>query len=118
MSIYSKQFWSATAERAISTVAENAGATLVAAGTGLIGADWIGVASVAGMAGLLAVLKAVAAGRADGNPSIGSLEAVAAPGVTADPVGGEPVAVEADPIADDGADEYVERHALIEENPQ
>ena len=59
-------FWRATAERAIKTSAQTAGATLIAAGSGLLDTDWLTLASVSGMAGLLSVLTSV------GSAKIGS----------------------------------------------
>jgi hypothetical protein len=66
-SVYaSKSFWQGTLERTISTVAQSAIASLsvdaVISG-GLSAVHWGAVASVAGLAGLLTVLKALAAGQ-------------------------------------------------------
>lgn len=58
-SLASKAFWSATAERAVRTLAQSAAAALIAAGTGLVDSDWIGVGSVAGMAAVLSLLMSV-----------------------------------------------------------
>lgn len=60
MSVYTTAgFWTATAERALKTAAQTAGALLVAAGTGLIDTDWLTAGSVAGMAGVLSVLTSI-----------------------------------------------------------
>ena len=66
-------FWRATAERAIKTTAQTAGATLIAAGSGLLGTDWLTLASVSGMAGLLSLLTSVgSAGIGPAGPSLTS----------------------------------------------
>lgn len=90
---YGKEFWQSTAERTVATGAQTAAALLGADGLGLLQVDWKALASATGMAMLLAVLKALAAGASDGNPSVGSREVVATPGAQADPVGEVPVAV-------------------------
>ena len=67
MTIFTRGFYKDLAERAIATFAQAFAAILIAGGTGLIDADWIGSLSAAGMATLLAVLKAfAAAGLGDG----------------------------------------------------
>ena len=53
-------FWKAAAERAVKTFAQTAGATAVAAGTGLLDTDWQTLASVCGMAALLSLATSVA----------------------------------------------------------
>lgn len=50
-----------TLDRAVSTVAQAAVATITAYATGLLDLDWVQVASVAGLAGLVSVLQSVAA---------------------------------------------------------
>lgn len=62
------QFWAATGERAVSTAAQ---AALGAVGaTALVHeVQWVIVGSTAGLAAVLAVLKAIAAGAATGTPS-------------------------------------------------
>lgn len=59
MSIFKRSFWKAAAERAVKATAWTAGATLTAAGTGLIDTDWVGVVSAAGMAGVLSLLGSI-----------------------------------------------------------
>lgn len=76
MTIWTAAFWKATAERALSTVAQAAIAT-IGTTAALHEVDWIMVASVAALAGLLSVLKAVGAGLATGVPSIGHAEDLA-----------------------------------------
>ena len=55
-----KTFWTDTADRAISTMAQTAVATLTANATGIIGLDWMQLASVVGLAGAVSILQAVA----------------------------------------------------------
>lgn len=74
-SVFSRAFWSAAAERAVKATAWAASSTLLASGAGLIDADWLGCASVAGMAGVLSLLGSVASDAATGDgPSITSAE--------------------------------------------
>lgn len=81
--IWTKRFWEAAAERAIKAAAWCAGSTLAAAGAGLIDADWVGVASASGMAGLLSLLGSVASDAATGGgPSITKAEVIP-PGIDA-----------------------------------
>lgn len=76
--IWSRPFWKATAERAISTVAQTEVAVLTAAGVGLIEAPWWASLSASGMAGLLSVLKSIAAAAVtDGSPSLVDAEVLA-----------------------------------------
>lgn len=102
---YGTEFWSSTAERTVATGAQTAAALLGADGLGLLQVDWKALASATGMAMLLAILKALAAGASDGNPSLGSHEVVATPGAQADPVGEVPVeVVPADEAISEGHD--------------
>lgn len=55
-----KQFWIDVVDRAVSTVAQAAVATLTAGVTGILDVDWVGVASVAGLAGAVSVLTSIA----------------------------------------------------------
>lgn len=59
--IFTQEFWKDMVERVIATFAQALGAILIGAGTGLLDTDWVGAASVAGMAALLAVLKSLGA---------------------------------------------------------
>lgn len=59
MKIWTTTFWAKALTRGVRTTAQTAAGMLVASGTGLIDADWIGVASASGMAGLIAVLMNV-----------------------------------------------------------
>lgn len=79
MSIWTAQFWKATAERAIATAAQSAVAAL---GTDLIGVldiDAVAVLSLAGGGAVLSVLKSIAATAATGSPSIGGGETLDEP---------------------------------------
>ena len=69
--MWNKEFWISLAERALSTGAQAAIAAITAAGTGLIGTDWVGIASVVGMAIVLSVLKSLGANAVTGTgPSL------------------------------------------------
>lgn len=73
-----KAFFLAVIERAVKTFAQSAAALLVAAGTGLLDADWLQILSVAGMAAVVSVLTSVGTGAVtDGSPSVGNVETVA-----------------------------------------
>lgn len=70
-SIWSKQFWKASAERAVKTLAQAAVAFLAAGATGLINVDWVQLASVSGLAALVSVLTSIGSGAiTDGSPSL------------------------------------------------
>ena len=72
MSIFTAAFAKAAAERAVKTTAQVAASTIVAAGVGLLDADWIAIASVSGMAGVVSLLTSIGTGLAtDGSPSLG-----------------------------------------------
>ena len=73
--MFSRTFLRDLLERSVSTFAEAFGAYLLAAGTtDVIHLNWVGAASTAGFATLLAVLKALAAGRFVGDPKSASLD--------------------------------------------
>ena len=79
MSIWTAQFWKATAERAVSTAAQ---AALAGIGTDLIGVldmDAVGILSLAGGGAVLSILKSIAATAATGSPSIGGGETLDEP---------------------------------------
>jgi hypothetical protein len=80
MMMFTRAFCLAVLERSAKTIAQTAGALLIASGTGLIAADWVGVVSASGMAGLVSILTSIGTGIiTDGGPSIGNVEAVAPP---------------------------------------
>lgn len=60
MEKYSKTWWKDTADRVVSTIAQSAIATLSIGLTGLLDIDPIAVLSIAGLAGLISLLKAIA----------------------------------------------------------
>ena len=74
--MWSKAFWKATSERAIASVAGGALSVITVDTFGAVEADWLGIASVALGAGVVAVLKALAVGYKDGNPSAINAETV------------------------------------------
>ena len=67
---YGKQFFIATAERAVKTCAQSAVAMITAGATGLLDVDWVQVASVSGLAAVVSVLTSIASGASDGQPSL------------------------------------------------
>lgn len=77
--IRTKEFWWATAERALNTAAQTAASLLVVGGvTGILGVAWIPLLSAVGLATLLSVLKSVIVGTAtNGSPAIGNSEVLA-----------------------------------------
>lgn len=56
----SKQFWTDTLDRAVSTVAQAGIATLTAGAAGILDVDWTQTLSVAGLAGAVSVLTSIA----------------------------------------------------------
>lgn len=63
--MWTKTFWTATAERTIRTFAQAFAAFLAAGATGLLTVDWVQAASVSGLAALLCLLTCIAAGTVD-----------------------------------------------------
>lgn len=74
--MFTRAFWKATAERTVASIAGGALSVIGADTFGALEADWVGIASVALGAGVVAVLKALAVGYKDGNPSATNAEAV------------------------------------------
>lgn len=58
--IFTSAFWADAAERSISTFAQAAIGVLTAGAVGVVDVDWASVGSVAGLATLVALLKAIA----------------------------------------------------------
>lgn len=70
-----REFWLAAGERAVRTFAQTLAAILTAGATGLLGVDWVGALSAAGMAALLSLLMSIAAsGTGADGPSFGPEE--------------------------------------------
>jgi len=65
----SVQFWADTADRAVSTFAQAAVATLSANAAGLLTIDFVQVASVSGLAALVSLLTSVAFRGKDTSPA-------------------------------------------------
>lgn len=63
-------FWKATFERTVRTMAQSLLAVLGAGATGVLDADWGAAFSVAGLAGVLAVLTAIATSGGTEGPGI------------------------------------------------
>lgn len=74
MSIWTRAFWKATAERVVSTALQAAVPTITAAS--LDGIDWGAAASITGAAALLSLVKNVIAGINSGSPSLTNAEAL------------------------------------------
>lgn len=71
-------FWKAAAERALKTAAQTAAGILVGNATGLLDADWVGVASVSGLAAVVSILTSVGSDAITGGsgPSLTSAEVI------------------------------------------
>lgn len=70
---YSKAWWMDTADRVVSTIAQAAVATITAGAIpGLLQLDLVALASVSGLAGALAFLKALAVTRASSGEHVAS----------------------------------------------
>jgi hypothetical protein len=74
--MWSKAFWKATTERVIASIAGGALGAIGAETFGVVEADWLGIASVAAGAGVVSLLKALAVGYKDGNPSAINAEVI------------------------------------------
>lgn len=94
--MFTLAFWRATLERVLSSVAGGALAALGSDALGVFDVDFGKVASVALLAGLVSLLKALVVGKAtDGGPSLGNAE-------TLNPAAPEPaVAVPVEPASAD-----------------
>lgn len=82
-SIWTRAFWKATGERVISTVAQSGVASLTVvsvAGGGVTEVAWAAAGSIAALAGVLSLLKSLAANTATGTgPSFTEAEQTVAP---------------------------------------
>ena len=74
--MFTLAFWKATGERAVSTGAQSALLVLGADQINVVEADWVVVAGFAAGGAALTVLKALAFGGKDGNPSAINAEKV------------------------------------------
>jgi len=74
--MFTLAFWKATGERAVSTGAQSALLILGADQINVVEADWVVVAGFAAGGAALTVLKALAFGGKDGNPSAINAETV------------------------------------------
>lgn len=74
--MFTLPFWKATAERVVASIAAGALASIGANTFGVVEADWLGITSVALGAGVVSLLKALAVGYKDGNPSAINAEVV------------------------------------------
>lgn len=71
--MWTRTFWKRALERAVKTLAQTAVAGLTADATGVLDANWVGVASVSGMAAVVSVLMSIASspvGPDDADPSL------------------------------------------------
>ena len=83
-------FWKATFERVIASIAGGALSIIGADAFGVVQADWQGIASVALGAGVVSLLKALAFGSRDGNPSATNAETTPPTGLVAAETPSEP----------------------------
>ena len=98
--MFTRRFWTLTAERMIKTFAQTLASVLVASGVGLFSAGWAAALSAAGMAAVVSVLTSIGSvkiGPAD-SPSVVSAERVPAPVAPAPPAA-PPAEVVALPVA-------------------
>lgn len=77
MTIFSKPFIIAAAERALKTGCQVAATTILANATGLLDADWVAIGSVSGLAAVVSVLTSIASGAITGDgPSLTHAETI------------------------------------------
>lgn len=71
--MWTREFWMATAERAVRTFAQAFAAVIVVGATGVLDADWQNALSVSALTTLLSVLTSVGASATGGSdgPSFG-----------------------------------------------
>lgn len=75
--MFSKEFWKATAERAVKTFAQAAVSFFVVGTTGLFDVEWVSVLSVSGAAALVSLLTSIASAGVNGSgPSLVHAEQV------------------------------------------
>lgn len=74
--MFTLTFWKATAERAVSTAAQSALLIIGADQINVVSVDWPVIAGFAAGGAALTVIKALAFGGKDGNPSATNAESV------------------------------------------
>lgn len=67
--MWTRKFWRGTAERAIKTTAQVAGATIAVGATSLLDVDWRGLLALAGLGGLMSVLTSIGSAKATDSDS-------------------------------------------------
>lgn len=72
--MFTKAFWKGATERAISTGAQTAIALAGTDALGWLALEWAQIGAASGIAAGLSVLKSLAAGAKDGNPSVTNAE--------------------------------------------
>ena len=87
--MFTRQFWTLSAERAVKTFAQALAAVLVTGGASLLTADWTTALSTAGMAMVISILTSVASLRV-GPPDSPSMVPTEVPDPVA-PAAAEPV---------------------------
>jgi Putative lactococcus lactis phage r1t holin len=92
--VFTRQFWTLSAERALKTFAQALAAVLVTGGAGLLAADWKTALSTAGMAAVISILTSVASLRV-GPPDSPSMVPTETPAPAAPPVAAPEPAVAA-----------------------
>ena len=94
-SIWTGTFWRATAERVLSTALQAAVPSITVASLSEI--PWWSVATIAGAAALLSLVKAVIAGLQTGSPGLGTAEVLSEPGRVGESSEAGPVEVVPEP---------------------
>ncbi|GAB3042283.1 holin [Sediminivirga luteola] len=109
MSVYaSKEFWTATAERAIKTAAQTAIALIGTDQVGILDLDWSQICSVVATAVVLSFLTSVGSGANGTGPSLVKAETVS-PEVVGDWSGADQ-----DTVIDDRADEPMDTRTDVQ----
>ena len=99
--MFTRRFWTLTAERMIKTFAQTLASVLVASGVGLFSAGWAAALSAAGMAAVVSVLTSIGSvkiGPAD-SPSMVPAEQAPAPVAPAPAAAAAPGAPPAEVVA-------------------
>jgi len=81
--MFTIEFWKAAGERAIWTIAQSAVAAIGVGAVGFGDVNWIAVASIAGVAGVVSILKSIIVNGATGTgPSVTTAEQIVPEGST------------------------------------